>query len=117
MVYMNTNVTRGAGEFVVTTTGMATEVGHISGMLAQESDEDSPLTRQLAKLTTQILVISGVAVVISIILNLSRGEAFNDGLPGRDRVRDLRDPDRAAGGRDDDPLDGHADARARRTRS
>jgi len=33
MVYMNTNVTRGSGEFVVTATGMATEVGHISGML------------------------------------------------------------------------------------
>jgi magnesium-transporting ATPase (P-type) len=33
MVYMNTSVTRGTGEFVVTATGMATEVGHISGML------------------------------------------------------------------------------------
>src|SRR5690242_16681617 len=30
MVYMNTNVTRGAGELLVTATGMATEVGHIS---------------------------------------------------------------------------------------
>src|SRR5215211_5165854 len=76
MVYMNTNVTRGAGEFVVTTTGMATEVGHISGMLAQESDQDSPLTRQLTKLTSQILVISGSALVISIALNMSRGESF-----------------------------------------
>src|SRR6188472_4084785 len=76
MVYMNTNVTRGAGEFVVTTTGMATEVGHISGMLAQESDQDSPLTRQLKKLTSQILVISGTALVISIALNMSRGESF-----------------------------------------
>ncbi len=33
MAYMNTNVTRGSGEFVVTATGMDTEVGHISGML------------------------------------------------------------------------------------
>jgi len=31
MVYMNTPVTRGSGEFVVTATGMATEIGHISG--------------------------------------------------------------------------------------
>ena len=76
MVYMNTNVTRGTGEFVVTTTGMATEVGHISGLLAQESDQDSPLTRQLNKLTSQILVISGTALVISIVLNMSRGESF-----------------------------------------
>src|SRR5580704_17461413 len=29
MVYMNTSVTRGAGEFVITATGMTTEVGHI----------------------------------------------------------------------------------------
>ena len=35
---MNTNVTRGAGSFVVTATGMSTEVGHISGML-QRQDE------------------------------------------------------------------------------
>src|SRR5690348_18134694 len=32
MVYMNTDVARGTGEFVVTETGMATEVGRISGM-------------------------------------------------------------------------------------
>jgi Ca2+-transporting ATPase len=42
MVYMNTNVTRGAGEFVVTATGMATEVGHISGMLQAEKGAKTP---------------------------------------------------------------------------
>ena len=77
MVYMNTNVTRGAGKFVVTETGMATEVGHISHLLSQSEDEDSPLTKQLKKLTNQILVLSGTAVVISVLLNLSRGEAFD----------------------------------------
>src|SRR3954463_14530702 len=76
MVYMNTSVTRGAGDFVVTTTGMATEVGHISGMLAEEGEKTSPLTKQLNKLTSQILVISGTALVISIVLNMSRGHAF-----------------------------------------
>src|SRR3954451_6548895 len=42
MVYMNTNVTRGTGAFVVTATGMSTEVGHISHMLASETDEATP---------------------------------------------------------------------------
>jgi len=51
MVYMNTNVTRGSGEFVVTATGMATEVGHISGMLQAEQAAKTPLTLQLDKLT------------------------------------------------------------------
>ena len=77
MVYMNTNVTRGAGELIVTTTGMSTEVGHISHMLSQESEAASPLTKQLNKLTGQILVISGTALAISIVLNLSRGESFD----------------------------------------
>jgi Ca2+-transporting ATPase len=76
MVFMNTNVTRGSGEFVVTETGMATEVGHISHLLQSEKDEETPLTKQLAKLTNQILVLAGAALVISIILNVSRGQAF-----------------------------------------
>ena len=76
MVYMNTNVTRGAGDFVVTATGMATEVGHISHLLQAEGDVKTPLTKQLEKLTAQILFIAGAAVVISIVLNLSRGDSF-----------------------------------------
>ena len=76
MVYMNTNVTRGAGEFVVTATGMATEVGHISGLLAAEEVTKTPLTRQLDKLTRQILWIAGVALLVSAALNLARGNTF-----------------------------------------
>jgi P-type Ca2+ transporter type 2C len=76
MVFMNTNVTRGSGLFVVTSTGMGTEVGHISGLLQHEEETVTPLTRQLQKLTIQILFISGTAVVVSILLNLSRGDSF-----------------------------------------
>ena len=76
MVYMNTNVTRGAGEFVITATGMATEVGHISGMLQAEQAVKTPLTRQMDRLTGQILVIAGIALVTSMALNLARGERF-----------------------------------------
>ena len=77
MVYMNTNVTRGAGEFVVTATGMSTEVGHISGMLQAEKAAKSPLTRQLDRLTKQILWIAGAALLVSMALNLARGHTFN----------------------------------------
>jgi P-type Ca2+ transporter type 2C len=76
MAYMNTDVTRGTGEFVVTATGMATEVGHISGMLAEEQDVTTPLTRQLDRLSQQILVVAGIALVASMALNLARGETF-----------------------------------------
>ena len=76
MVFMNTNATRGTGTFVVTATGMSTEVGHISGLLQAEEDTETPLTHQLATLTNQILLIAGAAVALSMILNLSRGETF-----------------------------------------
>ena len=95
MVYMNTNVTRGAGSFVVTSTGMATEVGHISHMLQSAEDADTPLTIQLKKLTSQILFISGRGRGrVDRAQPVARRE-LRHGLHRGDRVRDLRDPDRA----------------------
>ena len=111
MVFMNTNVTRGSGTFVVTTTGMATEVGHISHMLQSTDDTDTPLTIQLKKLTSQILVIAGAAVAdLGHLQPLARPE-LRHRLHRGDRVRDLRDPDRSARRRHDDPLVRDADAR------
>jgi P-type Ca2+ transporter type 2C len=66
MAYMNTEVTRGAGEILVTATGMQTEVGHISGMLQTAKIEETPLTKQLNKLTNQIVTIALVALVVYI---------------------------------------------------
>jgi Ca2+-transporting ATPase len=76
MVYMNTDVTRGADDLVVTATGMATQVGQISGTLTEEQAVKPPLTRQLDRLTGQILVIAGLALIASMALNLVRGETF-----------------------------------------
>ena len=76
MVYMNTNVTRGSGEFVVVATGMATQVGNISGMLQGEEETKTPLTRQLDTLTRQIFLIAGLALLVSVVINLARGETF-----------------------------------------
>jgi Ca2+-transporting ATPase len=78
MVYMNTNVTRGTGEFVVTSTGMATEVGHISGMLQTQQESKSPLTLQLEKLTKQLVTIAGLALVASVVINMARGQSFKE---------------------------------------
>jgi Ca2+-transporting ATPase len=78
MVYMNTNVTRGTGEFLVTATGMATEVGHISGLLQGQDDSKSPLTVQLEKLTKQLVTIAGLALIASVVLNMVRGQSFKE---------------------------------------
>ncbi len=73
MAFMNCQVTRGAGTVLVVTTGMETEVGHISGMLQATTVEKTPLTKQLDALTNQILIIAGIAIVVSIALGLYRG--------------------------------------------
>jgi P-type Ca2+ transporter type 2C len=77
MAYMNSQVTRGRGEIVVTATGMATEVGHISGMLSGVEQEKTPLTKQLDQITVLITIMAAAALVLIVILGLARGEDFD----------------------------------------
>jgi Ca2+-transporting ATPase len=78
MAYMNSTVTRGRGEMVVTSTGMTTEVGQISGMLAQVQQEKTPLTRQLDQLTVLLTIIAGAALVLVVLIGLLRGDDFDE---------------------------------------
>ncbi len=78
MAYMNSQVTRGRGEMVVTATGMESEVGHISGMLSGVEQEKTPLTRQLDQLTVLITIMAAAALVLIVVLGLARGEDFDD---------------------------------------
>jgi Ca2+-transporting ATPase len=79
MGYMNTNVTRGRGEMLVTGTGMATEVGHIAGMLDAAEEEKSPLTKQVDGLTVVIASMAGIALVLIILIGLTAwGASFSD---------------------------------------
>jgi Ca2+-transporting ATPase len=77
MAYMNSLVTRGRGEMVVTATGMATEVGHISSMLGSVEQEKTPLTKQLDQLTVLITIMAAAALALIVILGLARGEEFD----------------------------------------
>jgi Ca2+-transporting ATPase len=77
MVYMNSQVTRGRGEIVVTSTGMATEVGHISRMLSGVEQEKTPLTKQLDQLTVIITIMAAAALVLIIVIGLIRGQDFD----------------------------------------
>ncbi|RIQ36951.1 cation-translocating P-type ATPase [Jiangella rhizosphaerae] len=77
MAYMNSQVTRGRGEMVVTATGMGTEVGHISGMLSAVEQEKTPLTKQLDQLTVLITVMAAGALIAIVLLGLARGEDFD----------------------------------------
>ncbi len=78
MAYMNSTVTRGRGEMVVSATGMSTEVGQISRMLGQVQQEKTPLTRQLDQLTVVITTMAAIALALVVVLGLIRGESFDD---------------------------------------
>jgi Ca2+-transporting ATPase len=78
MAYMNTSVTRGRGEFVVTATGMGTEIGHIAGLLASTEAEKTPLQRQLDALSKVIAGIAGIALILVMLLGLARDQSFDE---------------------------------------
>jgi Ca2+-transporting ATPase len=78
--FMNTTVTRGRGEILVTKTGMGTEIGRIAGLLASTPTEKTPLQRQLDGLAHQLVYLAGIVVALVMITNLARGQSFGDVL-------------------------------------
>src|SRR5512136_2180672 len=76
MAYMNTAVTRGRGEMIVTTTGMGTEMGHIADLLNKTESDKTPLQKQLDRLTIIIAGLAGLAFVLMVIMGLRNGDAF-----------------------------------------
>jgi Ca2+-transporting ATPase len=77
LAYMNTSVTRGRGEMVVTATGMDTEIGHIATLLATTEADKTPLQKQLDGLSKIIATIAGIALVLVVLLGLAQGESFD----------------------------------------
>jgi P-type Ca2+ transporter type 2C len=76
MAFMNTSVTRGRGEMIVTATGMQTEIGHIADLLNRAVAEKTPLQKQLDRLTIIIASIAGLAFMVIVVLGLMRGQQF-----------------------------------------
>ncbi|MEY3365705.1 MAG: hypothetical protein RIS71_442 [Actinomycetota bacterium] len=78
MAYMNTTVTRGRAELIVTSTGMSTEIGRIAGLLRATEIEQSPLQRQLEGLAHSLAKLSAVIVAAVVAIGLWRGDGISD---------------------------------------
>ena len=74
MVYSSTLVAMGRGLFVVTKTGMATELGKIASMIQATDREQTPLQRRLNQVG-KVLALAALAIVgVVFALGLLRGE-------------------------------------------
>jgi Ca2+-transporting ATPase len=77
MAFMNTPVTHGSGIVIITGTGAGTELGKISGMLAATATEESPLTKELNRLTLWIAAAAGLTMIVMFVLGRQRGLAWD----------------------------------------
>ncbi len=78
MAFMNTTVTRGSAELVVTATGMHTEIGRIASLIGSTQTERTPLQVQLDRLAHSLAKLAGVIVALVVIIGLARGEPLGD---------------------------------------
>ncbi len=76
--FMNTVVTRGRGEMVVTATGPATEMGRIVGLLETAQESSTPLQRRLDQLGRKLAMVAGVVVAIILGMGVARGDHLAD---------------------------------------
>ena len=80
--YMNTTLTRGRAEMLVTSTGMETEVGRLAGLLSAAEDQETPLQQQLDKLGKRLALIAGIAVLAVFLVGLSQGDEVGEAVLG-----------------------------------
>jgi Ca2+-transporting ATPase len=76
LFFMNTIVTRGRAEMVVTATGMQTELGLLAGMLQDAGESPTPLQIQLDHLGKRLALIAGSVVAFMLVAGLLRGEPW-----------------------------------------
>jgi Ca2+-transporting ATPase len=76
LLFMNTVLTRGRAELLVTATGMQTEMGQLAGMIASAEVAPTPLQKQLDRLGKKLAGIAGVVVVAIFGLDLLRGQPW-----------------------------------------
>ena len=80
MAFMNTMVTRGRAELLVTATGMQTEMGQLSKQLALAPEIPSPLQEQLDQLGKRLGGLAVALVSLLFLLQLYRGIALSDAI-------------------------------------
>ncbi|MEA3322868.1 MAG: HAD-IC family P-type ATPase [Patescibacteria group bacterium] len=78
MVFAGTSVTQGHGIYIVTATGIDTEIGKISNFVKNAEEPQTPLQKKFTYFSKIIGIIVFIAVVIFAALGIWRGESVQD---------------------------------------
>jgi len=78
MVFAGTSVTSGHGLYVVTSTGVDTEIGKISNFVKNEKEPKTPLQEKFAEFSKIIGITVFVAILAFAALGILRGESVKD---------------------------------------
>ena len=76
MLYMGTLVTGGQGLAIVVATGQATEISRIQALVLEAEPPETPMQRQLSKMGTQLVLISGGVCGLVFVIGIIRGYGF-----------------------------------------
>ncbi len=68
MAFSGTTVAAGSGTAVVTSTGSETQIGHITTMLDDVEQVETPLTKSVGKLSSVLAIVSVVLAVLMIVI-------------------------------------------------
>lgn len=80
LVFDGTSVTQGTGRAIVTSTGMHTQVGHIADMLSSTEDEQTPLQKEIERVSKILgIAVIAIAVLIIVILAIQNGGFMKNG--------------------------------------
>ena len=80
IVYQGTAVAAGSGRAIVVATGAHTELGHISGMVGQITEEANPFSQKLEEFSRKIALFIVFLCVILVGVLLLTGGKFSHSL-------------------------------------
>lgn len=80
MAFMNTCITRGRGECVVTATGMQTQIGLIAQMMESAEASMTPLQVQLDSVGRRLALLAGAIAALLLVWGVARGEPLMETL-------------------------------------
>ncbi|MFO7938899.1 MAG: HAD-IC family P-type ATPase [Bacteroidales bacterium] len=76
MVFMGSHVVKGDATYIVTATALDTEMGHISSLLKDTKDEDTPLEKRLEQTGRFLIVLTLIIAAIVAVVGILTGNSI-----------------------------------------